>query len=117
MLKFIILGILQSLFLTSGQVFLKLSINRMDSIELSFNNIKNFVSLYLLTSGVSFLVAAGLWLYMLKYYDFSLAYPITSISYIFGMFASAMILNESIPMTRWFGVIFIVIGVFFMMKH
>ena len=117
MLRFIIIGIVQSLFLTLGQVFLKLSINKMDSIELSFNNVKNFVSLSLLTSGVSFMVAAGLWLYMLKYYDFSLAYPITGISYIFGMFASAMILNESIPMTRWIGVIFIVVGVLFMMKH
>ena len=69
MLRFIIIGIVQSLFLTLGQVFLKLSINKMDSIELSFNNVKNFVSLSLLTSGVSFMVAAGLWLYMLKYYD------------------------------------------------
>ena len=117
MLKFLFIGIIQSLFLTAGQVFLKLSINRMESIELHFSSIKHFISLPLLASGTSFIVAGGMWLYMLKYYDFSLAYPITSLSYIFGLVAAAFILNESIPLSRWIGVILVVIGVFFMIKN
>ncbi len=117
MFKFIIIGILQSLFLTFGQVFLKHSINKIGNIELSVSFLRSLINIPLIASGASFIVAAGLWIYMLRYYNFSLAYPITSLSYIFGMFASALILHESIPIARWIGVIFIIIGVFFMLKN
>ena len=117
MLKFIIIGILQSLFLTSGQVFLKHSMNKVGNLELSLSFLRSLINIPIFASIASFIVAAGLWLYMLKYYNFSMAYPMTSISYIFGMFASALILHESIPMTRWIGVVIIVIGVFFIIKN
>ncbi len=118
MLRFVIIGIVQSAFLASGQVFLKLAMNRMGSFEWTWNYFKDLLLNYHLAAcGAGFGVAAFLWFYMLKHFDFSLAYPITSLSYIFGMFAAAFVLHESVPATRWIGVVFIVIGVFFMVKQ
>ena len=118
MLRFVIIGILQSAFLASGQVLLKLAMNRMGSFEWTWDYFKSLLLNWPLAAcGAGFGVAALLWFYMLKHFDFSLAYPITSLSYIFGMFAATFILNESVPTARWIGVVFIVIGVFFMVKQ
>lgn len=67
--------------------------------------------------GLSFGGATVLWLYMLRHFDFSLAYPISSLSYVFGMMAAAWIFHESIPFSRWIGVCFMVAGVFFLVKQ
>lgn len=118
MLKFLTIGLLQSIFLASGQVFLKLAMNRMGQFAWTWNYFKDLLLNWPLAAcGVGFGAATLLWLYMLKHFDFSLAYPITSLSYIFGMLAAAFIFHESIPTARWLGVIFIVIGVFFMVKQ
>lgn len=118
MLKFITIGILQSLLLASGQVLLKIAMNRMGNFEWTWNYFKDLLLNWPLAAcGLGFGGATVLWLYLLKNFDFSLAYPITSLSYIFGMLAAAFILNETIPNTRWIGVILIVIGVFFMIKQ
>ncbi len=118
MLRFIVIALFQCLFLASGQVFLKLAMNRMGSFEWTWNYFKDLLLNWPLAAcGAGFGIATVLWLYMLKNFDFSLAYPVTSLSYIFGMLAAAFIFHESIPATRWIGVLFIVIGVFFMVKQ
>ena len=57
-----------------------------------------------------------IWMYVLKKYEFSLAYPLLSISYIIGLLAAYFIFHETIPLTRWIGVIIVMIGVFFIAK-
>ena len=71
---------------------------------------------YLLASGVCMTVATILWLYILKHFEFSMAYPITSICYIFGMLAAMFVFHETIPITRWLGVILIMGGVLLIAK-
>jgi undecaprenyl phosphate-alpha-L-ara4N flippase subunit ArnE len=56
-------------------------------------------------------------MYILKHYPFSVAYPITSFAYVFGMLAAFFIFKEAIPPTRWIGVVLIVAGVFFLLKQ
>ena len=82
MLRFIVIAILQSIFLSSGQVFLKLAMKRIDVFEWSWVFFKNLLLNWPLAAcGLGFGGATVLWLYMLRHFDFSLAYPITSISY------------------------------------
>lgn len=118
-LKLIIIGIFQTASLATAQVFLKLAINRMAQVEwwtkAFFREL--VYNWPLAVCGASFGVATLLWIYMLRHFDFSQSYPLTSLSYIFGMFAAAFLLGETIPATRWIGVVFIVIGVFFMIKQ
>jgi len=112
MWKVIIFGIIQAVFLSAGQVFLKLALNRMETFSFAW---KWFVALlsnwWLGAMGASFTVAGLLWMYMLKKFQFSVAYPVTSIAYIFGMFAAVLVFHESVPLTRWLGVVLIMVGV------
>lgn len=117
MLRLIIIAVLQSFFLAGGQVFLKLSMESLGAFSWTWEWFKKaLINWQLACCGVSFVFAVLLYFNMLKNYDFSLAYPITSISYIFGMAAALLIFHETIPLTRWIGVILIVIGVVFLVK-
>jgi undecaprenyl phosphate-alpha-L-ara4N flippase subunit ArnE len=117
MWKIIILGIIQAIFLSAGQVFLKLALNRMESFCFAW---KWFVALlsnwWLGAMGASFAVAGLLWMYMLKHFQFSVAYPATSIAYIFGMLAAVLVFHENVSFTRWMGVILIIAGVVLVVK-
>ena len=60
--------------------------------------------------------ATMLWFYILKHNDLSLVYPLISISYIFGTLAAVFIFHETVPLSRWIGVILIMVGVAFLAK-
>jgi undecaprenyl phosphate-alpha-L-ara4N flippase subunit ArnE len=100
------------MFLAGGQVFLKFAFARMDAFNWSW---KFFSALFsnwqLAASGISMLMASLIWFYIIKHYELSLAYPLTSFSYIFGTLAALLIFNESIPVMRWVGVVLIMSGV------
>jgi undecaprenyl phosphate-alpha-L-ara4N flippase subunit ArnE len=112
MWKIIILGIIQAIFLSAGQVFLKLALNRMETFCFAWKWFAALLSNWWLGAvGASFTIAGLLWLYMLKHFQFSVAYPVTSIAYIFGMLAAVLVFRENVPMVRWIGVAFIIAGV------
>jgi undecaprenyl phosphate-alpha-L-ara4N flippase subunit ArnE len=117
MLRLVIYVTLQSLLLASGQVFLKLAMMRMDKFSFTWKFFKEAAQNWpLAASGASMLLATLLWLYILKHFEFSIAYPLTSISYIFGMLAALFVFHEAIPYVRWIGVFLIMTGVFFVTK-
>jgi len=117
MLKLLAYTTLQSLFLASGQIFLKLAMMRMDKFSFTWKFFRETAQNWpLAASGISMLVATLLWMYILKHFDFSVAYPLTSISYIIGMVAAIFVFHEVIPYTRWIGVFLIMTGVFLVIK-
>lgn len=71
---------------------------------------------WLLAVGVAMGVATFLWLYLLKRYELSVVHPLTCISYVFSLLLSKIFFYESIPKTRWIGVLFIILGVMFILK-
>ena len=117
MLKLLTYTIVQSLFLASGQVFLKLAMMRMDKFSFTWKFFREAAQNWPFAAcGLSMLMATLLWLYILKHFEFSVAYPLTSISYIIGMAAAILVFHEAIPYTRWIGVILIMVGVFLVVK-
>jgi undecaprenyl phosphate-alpha-L-ara4N flippase subunit ArnE len=103
--------------LSAGQVFLKFAMNRIDKFSFTWVFFREQLSnWWLLASGISMLVATFLWLYIIKHFDFSIAYPITSIGYVFGMLAAIYIFQESVPFTRWIGLLLIMGGVVLIAK-
>jgi undecaprenyl phosphate-alpha-L-ara4N flippase subunit ArnE len=105
------------MFLAGGQVFLKFAFARMDEFSWTWKYFSAlFTNWQLAASGVSMLMASFIWFYIIKHYELSLAYPLTSMSYIFGTLAAMLIFNESVPVMRWVGVVFIMIGVAFLSK-
>lgn len=60
--------------------------------------------------GVVFTLAGILWFHLLKHYPFSLVYPLSCISYVFGMFAAALVFHEQLYWTHWVGTLLIMAG-------
>ncbi len=117
MLKLILLSIIQSLCLASGQVFLKLAMVKMDKFSWTWNYFYSLLTnWWFLLVGITMGSATILWLHILKNYPLSSAYPMTCLSFVFGLLAAWIFLGESIPLTRWLGVGIIIVGVCFVAK-
>lgn len=109
--------LLQTSTLAAGQAMFKLFLNRIhrQDFELSWTYIKDMTiqnGLIILGMISFFLSSLLLWSYALKKLPFSQAYPLSSLSFIFGMILAYFMFQESIPFTRWVGVFLIVAGCF-----
>ena len=111
MWKIIPYAILQSILLTGAQVFLKFALNRMPSFawtrEFWFSMLSNW---QFAVCGLLFGSASLLWMYIVKVFPFSSAYPMVSLSYVFGMCAAILFFHEEVSLIKWLGVMFIVLG-------
>jgi undecaprenyl phosphate-alpha-L-ara4N flippase subunit ArnE len=118
MLKILSLSILQALFLCGGQVFLKIAMNKIDHFHLSWKFIIEQAGNWaFLATGICMSAATILWLYILKHFEFSIAYSLTSISYLFGMLAAIYIFHETVTLTRWAGLALIIAGILLITKQ
>ncbi len=118
MLKLIALSLVQCLLLTCSQVFLKFALARIGGFSFSWAYLRElFVNWQLACSGITIAAASLIWFYIIKHFDFSQAYPMISISYVFGMLAAMLIFREAIPVTRWIGVALIISGVILVAKQ
>ncbi len=111
MWQVIFLAIIQSALLAGGQVFLKFALMRMHP----FGWTKDFwISLLLnwqfACCGFFFGSSSVLWMYIVKHHPLSVAYPMISLSYVFGLFAATLFFHESVSAVKWIGVSFIIIG-------
>jgi undecaprenyl phosphate-alpha-L-ara4N flippase subunit ArnE len=112
MWRIILLSTVQSLFLAGGQVFLKFATRRVEGVSFTWTFAREqLTNWWWLATGGCMVVATVLWLYIIKHFNFSVAYPMISISYVFGMLAAIFIFHESVPVTRWVGVALIMGGV------
>lgn len=114
MLKFIVLSVLHCASLCSGQVLMKLALQKTGRFRMSWEYVKDFLTCWEWAAcGASFTAAFILWMHILKRYDFSLAYPVTSLTFVFSVFAAYFVFHEQIPVNRWIGVGLITLGVVF----
>ena len=111
MWKLIPFAVAQSVLLTAAQVFLKFGLSRMPAFSWTREFWGDFlVNWQFALSGILFGLASLLWMYIVKVFPFSLAYPMISLSYVFGMIAAIVVFHETVPLVRWAGVGFIVLG-------
>lgn len=67
---------------------------------------------WILAMGLSFCVAAILWMYILKHFEVSKAHPLTAMSFVFGMILSAIVFKRKITLPQWLGAGLITAGSF-----
>ncbi len=104
-------AILQSLLLTGGQVFLKFALLRMPPFAWSRTFWTGMLTNWqFAASGLLFGAASLLWMYIVKVFPFSTAYPLVSLSYVFGMLAAILLFHEEVSPVKWLGVVLIVLG-------
>lgn len=102
---------IQSLLLCGGQVFLKFALMRMPAFAWT----KAFWGSLLINwqfaaCGICFALASLLWMWIVKVFPFSMAYPMVSLSYVFGMLAAILFFHEEVSLTKWIGVGCIILG-------
>ena len=113
----LLLALVQSSLLSGGQVLLKFALNRMLPFSWSLAFWKSvFVNWQFAACGVCYGAGSLLWFHIIKNYPFSMAYPLVSLSYVFGMVAAIVFFHESVEWTKWLGVILIMGGCYFIAK-
>ena len=100
------LALIQSFLLAMGQVML-----RMEPFgwNLSFWR-SALVNWQFALCGLCFGAASLLWMYIIKHYPISTAYPLVSLSYVFGMIAAIVFFHEHVDIGKWIGVLLIMAG-------
>lgn len=113
----LILAIIQSLLLAGGQVLLKFALERMLPFAWTLDFWKSvFMNWQFAFCGLCYGAGSILWFYIIKHYPFSMAYPLVSLSYVFGMIAAMLFFNEPVNLTKWVGVLLIMLGCYFIAK-
>ena len=112
-MKLFVLCLLQSMLLAAGQIFLKLATHGFLPFGWNWAFFKSLLlnaNLHLF--GLSFGGAGLLWLWIVKHYPLSQAYPLNSLSYVFGIVAAILLLGEKVSAWGWLGVCLIIGGCF-----
>jgi len=107
----LLLSIIQAFLLAAGQVLLKFALRAAGAFEWSTNFfLAQFTNWWWLACGISFCGAGILWMYILRNYPFSQAYPLSSLAYVFGMIAALWLFDEHVSLSAWLGVLLIMAG-------
>lgn len=117
MWKLIGLSIIQSVMLSLGQLTLKLALAKMPAFGWTARFWSDLLTnWWFLISGLLFGGASVLWMYILKHFPLSMAYPMASISYVMALVFAIVFLHETVVWNRWLGVALIMIGCIFVAK-
>lgn len=101
-----------------SQVTLKLALQRLHNYVWTWNCFSHQILLNAwMWVAVVMIIAANLfWFYILKYFPFSYAYPLTALGFVFGMLLSMFFLHETVIWSQWAGVALIMSGCFFLLR-
>ena len=111
MWRVIYLAVAQSAILAAGQVFLKYAMARFAPFGWNRTFWMSFLTNWqFLCCGVCYASASLLWMYIVKHYPLSVAYPMISLSYVFGMIAALVFFHESVSAVKWIGIALIMAG-------
>ena len=113
MIRLFILVLLQASLVVGAECFLKVALTKIGDFAWTWAFFKGALSTWqLYVAGITAIAGVIEWMYVLKRYDLSLAYPLTAISFILSLVAGAVIFHEVVPPTRWIGVVLIMAGAF-----
>ena len=112
MFKLILLCLLQSILVVSAQTLLKISVELFGAFSFTWAYFRTvFTTWQFFLSGIFAVSSVIVWMYVLKRYEFSIAYPMLSISYVISLLSGYFIFQETITPTRWIGVLIVMAGV------
>lgn len=102
---------------TAAQILIKMGMTSIGHFDFQSKNffpilIKMIQTPTLLCGMFIYVFSLGAWLMTLSRVDVSLAYPLTSLGYIFTALVGYYVLHEDMNLTRIFGIFVIMIGVY-----
>lgn len=97
---------------------LKLAVLQMDKTQSAWQFFVHslLTNWWLLGCGIAMGGAGLLWMYILRHFPFSHAYPLTALSFVFGMLAAMLVFHESVDWLQWLGLVLILAGCWFVAK-
>jgi len=114
--------LLSTVFTVAGQLFFRKGMLEVGEVSFSLQSLWKTLggtasNIYVISGFILFALGAIWWLVILSKVEVSYAYPIGSLGYVLLLFASWLFLGESIPLSRWIGVFFICLGIFFIARQ
>lgn len=111
------LALIQSALLALGQVLLKFGLQKMEPFGWTISFWRSaLINWQFACSGLSFGIASILWMYIVKHYPLSNAYPLVSLSYVFGLISAMLFFHEQVDFSKWAGVFLIMLGCYIIAK-
>ena len=110
-MKYTVLCLVNVILLATGQIVFKHGAKDkiIDSVPAAISVLFSPVVLVGLALYAS---ATMLWLYILSRVPLSFAYPIQALAFPLVLVLSLLVFRETVPATRWIGLVIILIGVF-----
>ncbi|MCB9098559.1 MAG: EamA family transporter [Anaerolineales bacterium] len=115
----ILLGLISIMLLSAGQTSLKFGLNAIGGVSLADGVAGIFKLLqtpWIIVGFGLYGLSAVLWLDVLSKLDFSLAFPMVGLTYIFTLLIGRFFFGETIGWERMIGVAFILGGIFFLVR-
>lgn len=115
----ILLGLVSIMLLSAGQTSLKYGLNTIDGFSLSegvAGIFRLFHTPWVIVGFGLYGISALLWMDVLSKLDFSLAFPLVGLTYVFTLLIGRFFFGETIGWERLAGVALILCGVFFLVR-
>ncbi len=117
----LLVALVAIMLLVSGQTLLKLGLNDVGGVSLFGGNlIGSLLGLlrtpWIILGFACYGVSSVLWLDVLSKLDFSLAFPMVSLTYVFSLVIGHFIFHETVGLDRVVGVLLILSGLFFVVR-
>ena len=114
-----ILGLIAIMLLSAGQTSIKFGLNSIGGVQLA-EGISSFLKLlqtpWVIVGFLCYGLSAVLWLDVLSKLDFSLAFPLVGLTYVFTLLIGRFLFGEVVGWERLLGVALILGGVFFLAR-
>ena len=116
MIGTLVLGLVSIMLLSAGQTSLKFGLNAIGGVSLSdgiAGLLRLFQTPWVIVGFGLYGLSSVLWLDVLSKLDFSLAFPMVGLTYVFTLLIGRFFFGEAVGWERTMGVVFILGGVFF----
>jgi drug/metabolite transporter (DMT)-like permease len=117
----LLIALIAIVLLVGGQTLLKLGLNAIGGVSLFEGNpVGSLLGLlrtpWIVLGFACYGLSALLWLDVLSKLDFSLAFPLVSLTYVFSLVIGRFIFQETVGLDRILGVFLILGGLFFVVR-
>ena len=109
-MKLILSVLVMTLFGSLGALFLKRGSAKVSELK----SLVTTPQIWL--GGLFYLAGALLNIYLLRGYSYSIVYPLTSLTYVWSLILSALLLHEKVTVQKLFGIAAICLGVFLLVQ-
>jgi multidrug transporter EmrE-like cation transporter len=114
--------ILTAVLNSAAQLILKAGMEKIGTFNFTLNNLvpvglKIIFSPFVITGIIIYVLSLALWLLVLSRVPVNIAYPLSSLGYVFNAIGAYFIFSESLSSLQIMGILIIILGVYLLTQH